>query len=442
MFQSSGSMYEEIEQDRLRKKRHKQVIIKRIIAIILLSLIVIYLLILFIDTRRFKHGKLPLITTKVETKEYDDGTVTSYYSIGWIFRFYDRETIKDSELVPINRDIKMDNVLKRYNDPDLEEPEKDYEIPNNSMKQEKISNVLFFYNEDDILGTYACLLSDYDCEISISKILEEDPLNSPKIKMNIIDNRYVFITEYKNKNTDAEEEYIYLYDINAKNYIAKYEDVRYSIIKEGKGYIDSSKYIVKKNGLWGIDQVIKGKVTNYLDYKYKYIKYDEDSNLYILKTNEDKWLVFNANDKVLSKELDISINDVYLVDNKMYMLTYEEINYKKNYKLYNQEGINVLTKDNIDNLVAYDKYLTYVNDNKLHIINYDGEELIDSITIYLTETQQTSKIKQYTLNNKNNILIIKVPTNNNNTHIVDEYHYDTNTWQLIKKINPQETISY
>ena len=124
------------------------------------------------------------------------------------------------------------------------------------------------------------------------------------------------------------------------------------------------------------------------------------------------------------------------------MITYEEVSGKRNYRLYNQEGVNVLAKENIDNLIAYDNYLTYVNDSILHIINYDGEELVDNIKIYLTETQQTSKIKQYTLNNKNNVLIIKVPTNNENTHIVDEYHYDTNTWELIKKINPQETISY
>lgn len=441
--QSSGSMYEEIEKERARQKRKKQVLLKRIIAIIILSLLIIYLIILFIDTRRFRNGKLPLIITSTDVKVYDDGKVTTYYSIGWVFRFYDRETIKDQELVPFYRGIRMHNVLKRNNDPNLPEREKDYEIPYNPIRQEKVNNVLFFYDNEELLGTYACLLSKSDCEISISQIDEEDGKYVSKTQMGIIDNRYVFITEYKNKSTEAEEKHIYLYDIKAENYIAEYQDVRYTIIKNDKGYIDSSKYIIKKNDYWGIDQVIKGQVTNFEDYKYNYISYDKDSNLYILKNKNNKWLVFNANTKVYSNELDEKINDVYYVNDKIYMITYEEdYSSKKNYKLYNQEGINVLEKNNIDNLTAYDKYLTYIKDNELFVIDYDGNELIENIKLYLNQYQVTSKVKQYSLTEKNNMFIIKVPKSTDSTHYVDEYYYDTETWELKQQRSAQETISY
>ena len=440
--QSSGSMYEEIEKERAKKKRKRKILIRRIIAIILLVLIVIYLVILFIDTRRFKNGKYPLITTNIATKEYDDGTVKTYYSLGWAFRYYNRETIKDSELIPFYKEIKMDNVLKRDNDPNLPEIETDYDVPKNAMKQEKVANVLFFYDEnDELLGTYACLESVNDCEISVSSLLGNDFYEN-KYKMGVIENRYVFITEYKNKNTEAEEKKIYLYDISAKSYIALYEDVRYSVLRNGKGYIDSSKYIIKKNGKWGIDQVIKGKVSNFLANDYDRITYDEDSKLYILEKNNNSY-VFNSKDRHMTSELSIDINDLYLVDDKIYIISYDEDDYhKKIYKLYNQDGVNVLTKENIDNLVAYDKFLAYINDNLLYIINYDGEELIDEIKIYLSQSEETSKIKQYTINVKNDTLIIKVPRNSNTTHIVDEYYYDMNSWELTKKISPQETISY
>ena len=443
MFQSSGSMYEEIENARLKKKRHQMILIRRIIAIVLLSLIVIYLLILFIDTRRFKNGKYPLITTKVVTKEYDDGKVTSYYSIGWIFRFYERETIKDSEIVPFYKDIRLDNVLKRENDPNLPERETDYKVPKNTMKQEKIDNVLFFYNGDDLLGTYACLLSKSDCEISISDTLDDDIDTYKKIKMGIIDNRYVFITEYKNKDTEAEEKHIYLYDITAENYIAEYEGVRYTKLEGDKGYIDSSKYIVKKNGYWGIDQVIKGKVSNFEDYNYTYISYDEDTKLYIFKKKNDTWVAFNSNDKVYTAEFDVKINDLYYVNNKIYVVTYDK-NYrgKFNYKLYNQDAINVLEKEDIDDLKAFDNYLTYTNDNKLYLIDYDGNPLASDIEIYLPSYMETSKTKQYEIIEKNDTVVIKVPKSTESTHYVDEYYYNKNTWELTNKRTPQETVSY
>ena len=443
MFQSSGSMYEEIEQARLKKQRHKIILIRRIIAIVLLSLLVQYLLILFVDTRRFKNGKYPLITTKTVTKEYDDGKVTSYYSIGWIFRFYDRETIKDSELVPFYKGIRLDNVLKRVNDPNLPEPEKDYEIPKNTMKQEKIDNVLFFYNGDDLLGTYACLLSNYDCEISISDTLEDDINTYKKIKMNIIDNRYVFITEYKNKDTEAEEKHVFLYDITAKNYIAEYEGIRYTKVDGDIGYIDSSKYIIKKNGYWGIDQVIKGQVSNFENYNYNYIKYDEDTKLYIFKRTNDTWVVFNSNDKVYTEEFNIEIKDLYYVNNKIYIVTYDE-NYtgKKNYKLYNQDAINVLEKENIDDLKAYDNYLTYTIDNNLYVIDYDGNTLVENIPLYIPKYLENTKIKQYEIIEKNDTLLIKVPKSTESTHYVEEYYYNKNTWELTNKRTPQETISY
>jgi hypothetical protein len=241
---AAGSMYEELENKRLKKEHKFRIILRRIIAIIILGLILTYLGIFLNDIKRYHNGQTPLIILNTYTKEYDDGTVTTYYSLGWVFRYYQRETITDSEIVPSWSSIRMDNILKRNNNPDLPEIETDYTVPSNPMKYEKVSGVLFFYDNDgNLLDTYKCLLSESDCEISISGVLSDDSDKYASIKMGIIDNRYVFITEYKSKDTQAQEKYIYLYDINAKRIIAEYQDVRYAKLGDDgrEGWIPTDK---------------------------------------------------------------------------------------------------------------------------------------------------------------------------------------------------------
>ena len=113
MFNSSGSMYEEIEQNRLMKLRKRKILKRRIIVIIILLIFLGYLGILLNDIRRFHNGENPLITLSSSTKEYDDGKVETYVSLGWVFRNYTRETINTQELVPFWTPIAMDNVLNR-----------------------------------------------------------------------------------------------------------------------------------------------------------------------------------------------------------------------------------------------------------------------------------------------------------------------------------------
>lgn len=432
---SSGSMYEELENQRLKKIHKTKIIVRRVIAIIVLLLILTYLGILLYDVKRYHDGATtPLILTNTTTKEYDDGTVTSYYSIGWVFRFYERETIKDSEIVPFWSKIRLDNVLNRDNDPNLPEIETDYTVPYNYNYAEKVSNVLFFYDKDkNLLGTYACLLSNYDCEISESHYFGKTDDNEDDTKMGVIDNRYVFITEYKNKDTDAEEKHVYLYDMNAKRLIAEYENVRYAIINDddSKGYIDSSKYMVEKNGKWGIDQVIKGKVTNLLDYKYDYIKFDSDSNLYILNDSTG-YFTYNANNKTFTNPITAMIRKIYVKNDRVYYLTYDiTYNTKTNYKLYTQDGVAALNKDNINNLVAYDKFLTYTNEEVLYIIDYEGNQVVEPIKLYFT-SYSSYTLQPFSVSVEGTTLIVKTPLDSSSTHLTDEYYYDMNTWALLK----------
>ncbi len=447
---SSGSMYEEIEAARNKKLRKKKIIIRRVIVIIVLLIIVSYLGILLNDIRRFKNGENPLIITKYEKKEYDDGNVTSYYSLGWVFRYYDRETIKENKIETSWSKIRMDDILNRKtDDPNLPEIEKNYTVPSNVSKKNKVDGVLFFYNDQEkLLGTYKCILSDKDCDFSSSHILEDDSNKYENIKMGIIDNRYVFIDEYKNKNTEAEEKHVYLYDIVAKHIIAQYQNVRYSLkLKNEKskseyGAIYSNKFIVEKNNLWGIDEVDKGKVTNFEDYNYKYIKFDENTKLYILKEQVNKWVIFNSNEKIKTQPFEENIDSLYYKNDKMYVIAYtraDEYSSKRNYILYNQDGENVLKKDNIDDLKSYEKFLVYTNDLKLYFIDYDGNEVINSYNLYYDDTY--SAIKAYNINIKDNNLIIKLLKDKSKTHMVNEYYYNLDDFSLIKeRKDVKETI--
>ena len=451
--ETSGSMYEEIENARKKKLRKRYVMKRRIIAIVILAFIVLYLGLLLNDIRRFHKGDHPLITIGQTIKEYDDGKVETYTSIGWVFRYYMRETINTNEIAPIWSPIKKDSVLNRIvKDQDLPEIETNYTIPDNIAKQEKVNGVLFFYDKDEnLLGTYKCALSENDCSISKSATQDEDKKSRLyDVPMAIIENIYVFITELKNANSKAEEKHVYLYDISAKHLIAGYQDVRYSTVytndnNKNFGLIDNSKYIVKKNDLWGIDEVIKGQVSNFEEFKYQYINYDEETHLYIFETPTDnwgvnKWLAFDAEKKIYTQPISEIIDSFYYKNDRIYILAYttNETTLKRNYLLYNQEGQNVLSKDDIDDLRAYDKFLAYTKDKKLYIIDYDGKEVISSIQLNFYTIQ--TKIKKYYIRIIGNTLVISTPKSEEKTHLTDEYYYNMDDWSLTKtRQNVRET---
>lgn len=454
MFNSSGSMYEEIEQNRLKKQRKKKILIRRIIAIALLLVLLAYLGILLNDIRRFHKGDLPLITISSNTKEYDDGRVETYYSLGWIFRYYYRETINTQEIAPFWAHIKADSELKRTAyDPNLPEVEKNYKVPSNGNKRDKVDGVLFFYDDNEkLLGTYKCILSERDCEVTNSLYVEEydDKTRKTNVQMSYIENRYVFITEYKSKNTSVEEKYVYLYDMFAKHLIAQYQDVRYATTMEKEddsqtyGLIDTTRFIAKKDNYWGIDEVTKGQTTNFVNYEYKIINFDEETKLYILLNKQNKWIVYNPNTQVYTSPIDKTIESVHYKNGKAYIVAYEKVGYnKKNYYLYDEDGTNVLYKEDIDNLVAYDDFLIYAKGDTIYIINYDGQEAVESIKLYINlDDAYSNRVKPYSIEIIDKTLVISTPKDQERTHYTDVYYYDIQTLQLIKTRQNVKETSY
>ena len=294
---------------------------------------------------------------------------------------------------------------------------------------------MFFYNGEELLDTYKCLWSDYDCEIASSVIYADDENQYDQVKMGIIDNRYVFIREYRSRYTEVEESTIYLYDIKAKRLIAQYDDVRYSMIgDDNKGYIDSSKYIIKKNDKWGIDQVVKGKVTNYVDYLYDEINYDSDSKRYIFH-DSNGYLVYDAFNNTKTSYIPEAISDIYLVDNEVYMLTKvpneEEYN-SYFYKVYNSSGTNVFSDDTILYLEIFSNFMVYIKNKEVYIVDFNGQKLNkEVIPIYFEMTDYGVKPLYISLNG--NELKISTPKESSKTHYTDEYYYNIEDFSLIRK---------
>ena len=439
----AGAMYEQEEKKKSDMFHRRKVLRRRICAVIFLLILLSYFVILLIDTGRYKNGLKPLITIKEETKEYDDGTVKTYYSLGWIFREYNRETIKDSEMVPFWKEIRMDDVLNRVNDGNLPAIETDYIIPDNSQMYEKVSGVLFFYNGEELLDTYKCLWSEYDCEITSSTIYPEDTDQLDPVKMGVIDNRYVFIREYRSRYTEVEESTIYLYDIKAKKLIAEYEDIRYSTIgDDNKGYIDSSKYIIKKNGKWGIDQVVKGKVTNYVDYLYDEINYDPSSKRYIFH-DSNGYLVYDAFSNTKTSYIPEAISNIYVVNDEVYMMTKvpneEEFN-TYFYKVYNSAGTNIFSDDTILYLEIFSNFMVYIKNKEVCIVDFNGQKLNkEAIPIYFEMSNYGVKPLYISLNG--NELKISTPKESTRTHYTDEYYYNIEDFSLTRKrVNVKETL--
>lgn len=105
---SAGAMYEQEEYARKEALRKKKILIRRIIVVSTISILSLYTILFLIDQGRFKKGQKPLITFKEVTKTYNDGTVTSRYGLGWVFREYNRESLLDTEMVPFFKKIRQD----------------------------------------------------------------------------------------------------------------------------------------------------------------------------------------------------------------------------------------------------------------------------------------------------------------------------------------------
>lgn len=266
---------------------------------------------------------------------------------------------------------------------------------------------LYFYDNQELLGTYTCESNDY-CDYAISRnnfsydLFEHQEETMDKI--NLINNRYAFLMDTTITNLkDAE---IILYDLETSKELGRYKEVK----NYGIG-IDHNNYLVKnKEDMWGILQFYDG-VNLKIPFAYTYMaladKKETVSNLIssdiISVLKENKWYLIDINDNKLTMDFAdkiVSYNSQYVITNNgntMRLSTYTGENILTGeYKYLNfcSKYLAVIDSNNLfyfydlANKQEVGTRFTINNINDLHfeieeeyIKVYNGNELIENVAI-------------------------------------------------------------
>lgn len=367
---------------------------KKKIELILMLIAIFWGILFIINYVRYTSSKPPILALHLK-REYDDGRVDEYLSFGYVYRSYNRNSIKREEFVPFW--IGMENPEAEL---DLPEALTGYEVPENIRKEDKFRGLLYFYNKKlEFLGTYKCINTKMDCNKAFGGYDQYNTVNKdamtalekPHVLGNIHD-KFAFVddsleqdTVYGNANY-ARTVYLYQFLEEDPLIIAKFADVKESTYDDNRelAYGDSNKYIVKsmENNKWGIINISEsGKITEVLPYEYDSISYDSDTKYYII-CKDEVWYVYDLNKKeVVSVESADPIYDVWRNGNLTYYFKTGKDRTVGNdtfvdYKIYRFDGKDFLNKDKVTQVLFRSNYVMYVtsNDNVLHFMDYSGEE--------------------------------------------------------------------
>ena len=210
---------------------------------------------------------------------------------------------------------------------------------------------------------------------------------------------------------------------------------RYFIILERR-----SKYIIKKNGLWGIDQVINGRVTNVLNYQYYGINFKFSSKKYILKSDSG-YQIYDASSNSLSEVITNKIEDIISFGTNIFYTTKNVTNTGVFYELYNANSLECILSDNISYIELHNGFILYVKDNKLYLCDFNGNSLTDVEMPLYFNNYNGNGIKAFSIDIMGNQLRIATPKTNEQTHYVTEYYFDSVTYSFIRtRENVKETV--
>ncbi len=255
-------------------------------------------------------------------------------------------------------------------------------VEENPNHEKKYNGKLYFYNGEELVGTYECKYFNEYCDYATSRTTNEYALDEYQEQtlttMPIIENQYAFLMDTPTNSLDTAE-YI-LYDFVNQRVWGKYKEVK----NYGIG-IENNNYIVKNtNDLWGvlqIDTVINIKIPISYDYIGLVNKIDADSGYILADTfavlKEEKWQLIDKNGAELTESLNEEI------------FSYNE------------------------------KYVVLGNNNAMHIVDYKGEPVLNGVFKY---------INFYSI-------YLEIIDNNNMFYL-----YDLTTKQMISKTHPVNAI--
>lgn len=246
------------------------------------------------------------------------------------------------------------------------------ENPNHEFKYD---GKLYFYDGNNLLGTYTCKNANNYCDYAQIKQNTVTSLIEKKIDENttspIIDNRFVFIMDTADEIDSSE---ILLYDLSINQVIGHYKEVK----NYGIGIQDDYFILENQHDLWGMVYFNDG-INVKLPFQYDFIgladKIDSESNKIasdiLAIRQDDAWHIIDANGKI------------YIDD-----LTSDLISYNDEYYIIKEN--NILQLKNFKNQVILNNNFTYLN------FYNDYLEIIDSQNqFYLYDIRSTQRISNF-----------------------------------------------
>ena len=362
------------------------------IELIILAVIIIWALLFLINYIRYTNSKPPIPSIKI-VSEYDDGKVTSYISLGYKYIVYDRVPIQKEELLPI-----WGSIENPESNGGLPETYKDYNVPVNTGHADNYKGLVYFYSNSALLGTYKCINTSAKCKKVYAgydeynlKAKSELTKDNYEHKFGIFNEKFTFIDDSKTQDAVyGEPQYtriIYLFNIEENEILAEFRDIKESIYDD---YYENSSgennnFIIKSKDTnkWGVIHIDEeGNIEEKIPAEYQSIEYDNDTEYYILCKNS-KWSVYDLkNDKTLLEDIETPIYDIWYNSNKTYYYktgidrTVGSLNYT-NYSIYKFDKTPFLVNNNITEILGYDKFVLYVDKEKMtiNIIDYVGRNL-------------------------------------------------------------------
>lgn len=201
----------------------------------------------------------------------------------------------------------------------------------NREHQFYLDGKLYFYNNDDLLGTYVCQNTDY-CDYAVSRNSSTYELIEPKTvgqKYTLLHNRYAILMD--TTTMQLLNAPVFLYDVQENQVLGTYKELKnYGVGIENEYYIAENE-----DGLWGVLKITE-QIEEVIPFTYDYIGLSNIQNKngqiksdYFAVLKDNSWSIIDSqNNKVSDTVTDtlVDYNENYMItkkDSEMNLLTFD-----------------------------------------------------------------------------------------------------------------------
>ena len=228
------------------------------------------------------------------------------------------------------------------------------------------NGTLIFLDGESEIGRYECEHKDEKlCEVAYltdddefdkTKMVDENG-NDLVLRSQIYHNRYVFVTDRENTETER----IILYDIEAGSTVQE--------LKKVKAYDDNYVALQNQENLYGLAQINDGEFKMVIPFEYDKVGVlpDQEEITRVMVEKDGSEYLSDLSNKILTKAFDETI--VGATDR--YVKTKDE---KGKYHVYDY-NVAELQDETWDYVVLLESYMLGVSDKNLYVMNYEGSPM-------------------------------------------------------------------